>query len=140
LLVLTSRVCKCAINPFINPNPINSHTHTRDNIYFRIDTYFGSGGYLLAATPYIRVTTGAQDTSVSIATVYGQDCRGSIPSMDKRCFSYLHHLDPIQWIPGLFPREIKRRRREADHSPSSSVKNGEDISPFLTHLHGMVLN
>jgi hypothetical protein len=29
---------------------------------------------------------------------------------------------PIQWVPGLFPWGVKWLRREADHSPLSSVE------------------
>jgi hypothetical protein len=34
LLVVPSGVCKWSINPFTNPNPVCSHTHTRDNILY----------------------------------------------------------------------------------------------------------
>jgi hypothetical protein len=29
---------------------------------------------------------------------------------------------PVKWVPGAFSPEVKRRGREADHSPPSSAK------------------
>jgi hypothetical protein len=65
---------------------------------------------------------------------YGLNGQGSIPSMDKKCFSIPDRL----WGPpsllcnrfrGYFC-DAKRQRREADHSPLSSaeVKNGGAIT------------
>jgi hypothetical protein len=50
---------------------------------------------------------------------------------------------PIQWVPGALSLAVKRRAREADHSPPSSakVKNAwsyTSISPI--RLHGVVLS
>jgi hypothetical protein len=48
---------------------------------------------------------------------------------------------PIQWVPRALSPEVKRRGREADHSPpSSTVKNGGAIPPPPIRLHGVVLN
>jgi hypothetical protein len=40
---------------------------------------------------------------------------------------------PIQWLPGAFPREVKRPGREVYHSPPSSaeVKKSGAIPPLL---------
>jgi hypothetical protein len=39
---------------------------------------------------------------------------------------------PFQWVPGAAPSEVKRLRREADHSSSSAkVKNDGALPPFL---------
>jgi hypothetical protein len=50
---------------------------------------------------------------------------------------------PIEWVPGALSLAVKRPRREADHSPTSSagVKNAWSCTstPPL-HIHGVVLN
>jgi hypothetical protein len=49
---------------------------------------------------------------------------------------------PIQWVPEALSLEVKRLKREADHSPTSSadVKNDGAIPPLPICLHGRVLN
>jgi hypothetical protein len=73
------------------------------------------------------------DTSVSIATDYGLDSRGSIRDKGK-IFLYSTASKPptqpsIQRVPWAHFLGVKRQVREADHSPPSSahVKNGVAI-------------
>jgi hypothetical protein len=43
---------------------------------------------------------------------------------------------PIQWVPGAFPRGVKRPGCETDYSSPSSaeVKSGEAIPPLLHNI------
>jgi hypothetical protein len=65
------------------------------------------------------------------------DVRGSIPWREKRFFSTPQRPDRFvsNGYLGLFPRGVKRPRREADHShPSNAkVRNGGAIPP-LPHV------
>jgi len=49
---------------------------------------------------------------------------------------------PIQWVPGALSLGVKRPDREADHlSPSSAeVKEGVELKPLPTRLHGVALS
>jgi hypothetical protein len=50
---------------------------------------------------------------------------------------------PIQWVPGALSLGVKRPRREADHSPPSSVDVKECVELYLhspIRLHGVVLS
>jgi hypothetical protein len=49
---------------------------------------------------------------------------------------------PIQWVPGDISQGIKRKGREADHSPptSAEVKNDGTIPSLPIRLHDVVLN
>jgi hypothetical protein len=38
---------------------------------------------------------------------------------------------PIQWVPGAFSLGVKRPRREADHSPTSSTEVKECVELYL---------
>jgi hypothetical protein len=89
----------------------------------------------------------SRDSSVGIATGYGLDSRGSIPSRGKIfLFSISSELtlepalQPIQWVLGVISPMEKRPGREADQSPpsSSEVKNGGAIPPRPICLHGIV--
>jgi hypothetical protein len=76
----------------------------------------------------------SRDSSVGIVTGYGMDdrgCRSSSPGRVKNfpfstsCRPALGRTQPpIQWVPRAISPEVKRRGREADHSPptSSEVK------------------
>jgi hypothetical protein len=75
-----------------------------------------------------------RDSSVTIATGYGQDGRGSIPSRGWEFFSSPPRPDqlwgtssqpPIQWVAKSLSPGLKRPGREADNSSPSSaeVKN-----------------
>jgi hypothetical protein len=89
----------------------------------------------------------SHDISVSMATEYELDGRGSIPG--EATYYFLRVSIPalgpteltIQWIPRVLTQGLKRQEREADHSPptNADVKNG-DIPPFPTHLHVIMLN
>jgi hypothetical protein len=82
------------------------------------------------------------DSSVCIALGYGLDDRGSrvrfpagaenffFTSVFRKALGPAH--PPTQCVPGAFSLEVKRQRREADHSPLSSaeVKEGVEL-----HLH-----
>jgi hypothetical protein len=48
----------------------------------------------------------------------------------------------IQWVREALFQELKRLKREADHSPLSSeeVKNSVAIPPLPVRLHGAALN
>jgi hypothetical protein len=75
--------------------------------------------------------------SVTIATGYGQDSRGSILGRGKEIFLYstAARTAHIPWIPWDVSPGIKLREREAYHSPISSaeVKNGGAVPP-LPHI------
>jgi hypothetical protein len=50
---------------------------------------------------------------------------------------------PIPWVLGALSLEVKRPRREADHSPPSSAEVRECMELYLhspIHLHGVVLS
>jgi hypothetical protein len=81
-------------------------------------------------------------SGICIATGYGLDGRGSIPSRGKIFpFSTMSRpaprstQPPIHWVLGLFPPGVKQPERETDYSsPSSSeIKNGWAALP----LHSM---
>jgi hypothetical protein len=73
---------------------------------------------------------GIRDSTVDLATGYGLDDRGIgfRVAVESRIFSC--RPDRLCGPPslifngyrGLFPREVRRQRREADHSPPSSAK------------------
>jgi hypothetical protein len=81
----------------------------------------------------------SRDSAVGIATGYGLDDRGvgvRVP-VGSRIFSTSSRpavgptQPPIEWVPGLFPRGVRRPGRESDHSPTSAkVKNGGAIHPL----------
>jgi hypothetical protein len=82
------------------------------------------------------------DSSVGLATAYLLDGPGSILGKDKIfLFSTASRpavgptQPPIQWVPGALSPGVKRKWREADHSPPSSdeAKNGGAIPP-LAHM------
>jgi hypothetical protein len=81
----------------------------------------------------------SRGSSVGIATGYGMDGLCSIPG-SARFLSSPERPDqpwgppsllPIQWVPGALSPGVKRKGREAGHSPPSSaeVKNGGAIPP-----------
>jgi hypothetical protein len=85
-----------------------------------------------------------------IATSYGLDDRGigvRVP-VGSRIFSspdrpaLMSTQPPIQWVPGIYPREVKRPGREVDHSPSTSaeVKKMWIYTSTPIRLNGVVLN
>jgi hypothetical protein len=85
-------------------------------------------------------TVRSRDSAVSIATGYGLDDRGSIPSKGKIfLFSTASRpaLGPtqpsIQYVLGALSPGVKQPGREADHSPPSiaGLKNGGAIPPLL---------
>jgi hypothetical protein len=49
---------------------------------------------------------------------------------------------PIRWVPGAHPVGIKRRGREANHSPTSSaeVKNASSYTSTPIRLYGVMLS
>jgi hypothetical protein len=56
---------------------------------------------------------------------YGLDDRGSFPVFPfvTACRPALGPTQPpVQWVPGVVYRGVKRSGREADHSPPSSVE------------------
>jgi hypothetical protein len=79
---------------------------------------------------------------VCIATGYGQDGPGLIPS-SARFFPSPRRADrpwgptqpPVQWVPGALSPGVKRQGREADSSSPSSaeVTKGGGIPP-LSHM------
>jgi hypothetical protein len=90
----------------------------------------------------INVRRTAGDSSLGIATGHGLDDRGSIFSRDKRFFSCPQCQDRL-WGPpsllfngyrGVLSTGVKRERRQADDSPSSSaeIKNGGSILPHTS--------
>jgi hypothetical protein len=79
-----------------------------------------------------------RNISAGIATSYGLDGLGSIPgSASPRRPDRLWGPPNLLYIRyrGLFPRKVKQRGRETDHSPPSSAKDmkGEVIPP-LPHV------
>jgi hypothetical protein len=81
----------------------------------------------------------SQDSSVGISTAYWPDGLGSIPGRARDFLTASRPAlvltqSPIQWVLGTLSLWVKRRRREADLSPSSSagVKNVGAIPP-LSH-------
>jgi hypothetical protein len=92
----------------------------------------------------------SRNSSIDIATDYGLDGRGSIPSRDKGIFFYYTASKqalgptqtPIQWIRETITPGIKQPGREADQSPPSSaqVKNGGAIPALPRTSRGIVLN
>jgi hypothetical protein len=90
----------------------------------------------------------SQDSSVRRAMDYELDGPGLIPGRVKifsipQCSYRL--WDPPSLLSSGYrryiPLVVKRSRREADHSPSSSaeVKNDGDIHPLLLYLHGVMV-
>jgi hypothetical protein len=83
-------------------------------------------------------TPKSRDSSVTIATVYGLDGRGSIPSRGMRLFSI---QPPLQWVPGFISLRVKQLGHEAESASSTAeVKNGGAIPLFPLIIHGVVLN
>jgi hypothetical protein len=87
----------------------------------------------------------SRDSSVGIVTGYGLDGWGSIPGRTRFIFLFstpsrpaLRPTQPsIQWVLQALSLGVKRKGREANHSPPSSVKvkNGRVIPPFPIRLH-----
>jgi hypothetical protein len=77
---------------------------------------------------------------------YRLDVRGSIPGRDKGFYSTPQRSDRVWGPPSLLHngyrelREVKRPRREANHTPPSSaeVNNGRVIPLLYTCLHGVL--
>jgi hypothetical protein len=76
----------------------------------------------------------SRDSSVGTATGYGlgsQGIRSSSPRRGKIVLSTSSRQalgstqPPFQWVPGALPPDVKRPRREADHSSptSTEIKN-----------------
>jgi hypothetical protein len=86
---------------------------------------------------------------VGIVTGYGLDGGGvgvRVP-VGSRIFAVsIQALGPtqpsIEWVPGALSPGVKRRGREADHSPptSAEVKKIWIYTPTPICLHGVVLN
>jgi hypothetical protein len=74
-----------------------------------------------------------------IALGYGLDGRGFESRQDLRIFVFdtmsRPALEPIQspihWVPGAVSLRVKRPRREADHSPPSTVEVKECVELYL---------
>jgi hypothetical protein len=85
--------------------------------------------------------------SVSIATAYGLDDRGSVPGRGK-IFLYSTASRPTlgptqppsQWVSGGVSPGVKRQGREASPPSRAKVKNCEAIPPLPTRVHDVVLN
>jgi hypothetical protein len=87
---------------------------------------------------------GSRDSSVVIGTSYGLYYRGSIPGSGKTSFPIPQCPDQLCGPPShlsngyrkVFP-EVKRQRREAQHSPPSrgEMKNGGDTYTLPIRLH-----
>jgi hypothetical protein len=94
-----------------------------------------------ATVPLLKHTAnilGGWDSSDDIATGYGLDSWGLIPSRGKRFFCIVNCPEWL-WGPSILLFPVKQPVREADHSPcSSKVKNGGDFPPPMC-LHGTVL-
>jgi hypothetical protein len=83
----------------------------------------------------------SQGSSLSRATDYGLDERGSTPNRDKIFFLISTVLrptlgltqPPIEWKRGIFPREVERQNLQADHSTLSSaeIRNGGAVPPLF---------
>jgi hypothetical protein len=79
--------------------------------------------YLLANSSF----SGGRDSAVGIATGYGLDDRGvgvRVPVW-SRIFSSPRRPDRLWGLPSLLStgyREVKRPKREADHSPPTSAE------------------
>ena len=77
-----------------------------------------------------------RDSSVGIATGYSLDGPGSNPG-GRRDFPHPSRpplgptQPPIQWIPDLFPRGVKRPGRGLDHPPASSAEVKERVELYL---------
>jgi hypothetical protein len=82
---------------------------------------------------------GSRDSSVYIVTGYELHGRCSFPGREKFFSLSMPALGPtqapIQWVPAALSPGVKRRGREAGHSPPSSVevKNGGAVHP-LAHM------
>jgi hypothetical protein len=82
----------------------------------------------------------SRDSSVCIATGYGQDGRPSISRKGQEIILFSTASRPalgptkpsIQRLPGVLSPRVKRQGSEADHSPPSSaeVKNGGAMPPL----------
>jgi hypothetical protein len=90
----------------------------------------------------IRKTLRSRDSSVCNALGYELDGQNSILGRGRAFLSTISvltgagaHPDTIEWVPGAISLEVKRPRREADHSLlfSAEIKNGGTIPP-LPHM------
>jgi hypothetical protein len=66
-------------------------------------------------------------------SAYGRKCAQST----------VRYQPPIQLVSGALPLGVKRPRREADHSPTSSAEVKERVELYLhspIRLHGVVLS
>jgi hypothetical protein len=75
-------------------------------------------------------------SSIYLYGIVLNSLRARVPFEAEARFSLLQNVEtrpPIQRVEGRFPLTVKRRGREAFHSPPSSaeVKNGGAISPIL---------
>jgi hypothetical protein len=104
---------------------------------------------LTSTADMVHYDLSSEDSSVGISTDYGLDGRGSILSMSKDC-SLFHSVQscsgahPASYpmgTEGSFPR-VKRKVREAEHSPPSSAefKNDDLYLHFPLCRHGIVVN
>jgi hypothetical protein len=92
------------------------------------------------------------DSSVGIGLGHGPDDRDPRVRFPGGAGSFsLHHpvqngsgpTQPIQSVPGVLSLEVKRPRREADHSPPSSAGFKEWMELYIHSpniLYGVVLN
>jgi hypothetical protein len=109
--------------------------------------------FSICVTFRISVIRVSRDSSVSIALGYGLDERGSRVRFPAWAGNFsLHHrvqngsgAHPTSYSVGTrgsFP-EVKRPKREADHSPPSSTEVKECVELYLhspIRLHGVVLS
>jgi hypothetical protein len=83
----------------------------------------------------------SRDSSVGIALGYGLDDRGSRIRFPGGLGIFLYTTAsrtalepiqlPIQWVPGVLSLGVKRRGREAGHSPPSSAEVKEYVELYL---------
>jgi hypothetical protein len=98
---------------------------------------------VITHSPFIaNIICRNRDSSVDIATGYGLDGPDSIPG-SARFFPSPERPDRLWGLPsllsngyrGLFPPEVKRQGREADHSlPSSAEVKKVGAIPPLPHV------
>jgi hypothetical protein len=110
-----------------------------DNNRILADSVFVTA-YIVNISSSFLGRTRSRGTSIGIAAGYGLDGQGSITGRGKGLFSPLQspHLlcgptEPlIRWVPRAISPELKRPRREADHSPpfNTQVKKVGAIRPL----------